>query len=87
MVIKSGRIQYFVQYGSGPYLQLVHIGSLSPNIDSIGINCVLYFEQPVVYLSHTPVAYPELVSRGVSKSRKCKWLLVKVGASKGVTPE
>ena len=31
------------------------------------------------------VAYPELVSRGVSKSRKCKWL-VKVGASNGVTP-
>ena len=32
-----------------------------------------------------PVAYPELISRGVSKSRKCKWL-VKVGASNGVTP-
>ena len=31
-----------------------------------------------------PVAYPEVVSGGVSKSRKCKWL-VKVGASKGVT--
>ena len=31
------------------------------------------------------MAYPELVSRGVSKSRKCKWL-VKVGASNGVTP-
>ena len=31
------------------------------------------------------VAYPELVSRGVSKSRKCNWL-VKVGASNGVTP-
>ena len=30
------------------------------------------------------MAYPELVSRGVSKSRKCKWL-VKVGASNGVT--
>ena len=29
------------------------------------------------------VVYPELVSRGVSKSRKLKWL-VKVGASKGV---
>ena len=28
-----------------------------------------------------PVAYPELVSRGVSKSRKFKWL-VKVGACK-----
>ena len=31
------------------------------------------------------VAYPELVSRGVSKSRKCKWL-EKVGASNGVAP-
>ena len=31
------------------------------------------------------MAYPELVSMGVSKSRKCKWL-VKVGASNGVTP-
>ena len=29
------------------------------------------------------MAYPELVSRGVSKSHKFKWL-VKVGASKGV---
>ena len=32
-----------------------------------------------------PVAYPELVSRGVSKSRKFKWL-VKVGACKDVNP-
>ena len=31
------------------------------------------------------MAYPELVSRGVSKSRKLKWL-VKVGEGKGVTP-
>ena len=31
------------------------------------------------------VAYPEFVSRGVSKSRKCKWL-VKVGANNGVIP-
>ena len=31
------------------------------------------------------MAYPEVVSGGVSKSRKCKWL-VKVGVSKGVTP-
>ena len=30
------------------------------------------------------VAYPELVSGGVSKSGKCKWL-VEVGANKGVT--
>ena len=29
-MINSGRIQYFVQYGSGPYLKPVHIGSLSP---------------------------------------------------------
>ena len=31
------------------------------------------------------MAYPELVSRGVSKSRKFKWL-VKVGACKDVNP-
>ena len=31
------------------------------------------------------VAYPALVSRGVSERRKCKWL-VRVGASNGVTP-
>ena len=31
------------------------------------------------------VAYPELVSRGVSERRKCTWL-VKVGASNGVNP-
>ena len=31
------------------------------------------------------MAYPELVSKGVSERRKCK-RLVKVGASKGVTP-
>ena len=31
------------------------------------------------------MAYPELVSRGVSERRKCMWL-VRVGASKGVTP-
>ena len=30
------------------------------------------------------VAYPELVSRGVSERRKCKWL-VRVVASNGVT--
>ena len=39
----------------------------------------------VVSTPHSTVAYPELVSRGVSKSRKCKWL-VKVCASNGVTP-
>ena len=33
----------------------------------------------------TAVAYPELVSRGVSKSRKFKWL-VKGGACKDVNP-
>ncbi len=33
----------------------------------------------------SPVAYPELVSRGVSKSRKFKWL-VRVGACKDVSP-
>ena len=37
-----------------------------------------------VYISSS-VAYPELVSRGVSKSRKFKWL-VKVGACKDVNP-
>ena len=31
------------------------------------------------------VAYPELVSRGVSERRKCKWL-VRVGASITVSP-
>ena len=36
-------------------------------------------------IGHTSVAYPELVSRGVSKSRKFKWL-VKVGACKDVNP-
>ena len=32
------------------------------------------------------MAYPELVSRGVSERRKCRWL-VRVGASNGVTPD
>ena len=31
------------------------------------------------------MAYPELVSRGVSERRKCKWL-VRVSASNGVIP-
>ena len=31
------------------------------------------------------MAYPEVVSKGGYKSRKCKWL-VKVGVSNGVTP-
>ena len=35
--------------------------------------------------SRISVAYPELVSRGVSKSRNFKWL-VKVGACKDVNP-
>ena len=35
--------------------------------------------------SRPTVAYPELVSRGVSKSRKFKWL-VKIGACKDVNP-
>ena len=34
--------------------------------------------------SSLAVAYPELVSRGVSERRKCKWLL-RVGASNGAT--
>ena len=38
-----------------------------------------------IVLRRGAVAYPELVSRGVSKTRKCKWQ-VKVGASNGVTP-
>ena len=37
------------------------------------------------YVLRNSVAYPELVSRGVSKSRKFKWL-VKVGACKDVNP-
>ena len=38
-----------------------------------------------LFISLVSVAYPEMVSRGVSKSRKFK-RLVKIGASKGVTP-
>ena len=37
-------------------------------------------------LHSSPVAYPELVSKGVSKTRKFKWL-VKVGASIYQTPD
>ena len=37
------------------------------------------------YDTSDPVAYPELVSRGVSERRKCKWL-VRVGASITVSP-
>ena len=37
------------------------------------------------FISTGTVAYPELVSRGVSKSPKFKWL-VKVGACKDVNP-
>ena len=44
-------------------------------------DCIFYLIM-CVYVS---VAYPELVSRGVSKSRKFKWL-VKVGACKDVNP-
>ena len=38
-----------------------------------------------IFMPGQTVAYPELVSRGVSKSRKFKWL-VKVGAYKDVNP-
>ena len=38
-----------------------------------------------MYRDYIAVAYPELVSRGVSESRKFKWL-VKVGACKDVNP-
>ena len=41
--------------------------------------------RPSRYYIPNPVAYSELVSRGVSERRKCKWL-VRVGASNGVTP-
>ena len=44
-------------------------------IDTKYINIVIY----------NAVAYPELVSRGVSERRTSKWL-VSVGASNGVTP-
>ena len=43
----------------------------------------MYLDFPVggaKSLRRSPVAYPELVSRGVSKTRKFKWL-VKVGAN------
>ena len=42
-------------------------------------------EPQLLKLKNWAVAYPELVSRGVSKSRKFKWL-VKVGACKDVNP-
>ena len=47
--------------------------------------CELVGEMHAAELSFIAVAYPELVSRGVSKSRKFKWL-VKVGACKDVNP-
>ena len=40
---------------------------------------------PFYSMLFVAVVYPELVSRGVSKSRKFKWL-VKVGACKDVNP-
>ena len=43
------------------------------------------FAQHLLSKLYLPVAYPELVSRGVSKSLKCKWL-VKVCASNGFIP-
>ena len=55
------------------YLSEVELISKDENSDSKNV------------LYKPAVAYPELVSRGVSKSRKCKWL-VKIGASYGVTP-
>ena len=48
-------------------------------------NVFINIFRKVARRSRRAVAYPELVSRGVSKSRKFKWL-VKIGASKGVTP-
>ena len=54
----------------------------------IKINVNPHEDQPrlaTAAAEHQTVAYPELVSKGVSKSRNFKWL-VKVGASKGVTP-
>ena len=49
-----------------------------------------FWRTPTVAWNHFPergfaVAYPELVSRGVSKGRKFKWL-VKVCACKHVNP-
>ena len=46
----------------------------------------LYYNSPLSVGASKPVAYPELVSRGVSKTRKSKWL-VKVGASIYQTPD
>ena len=48
-------------------------------------NVFINIFRKVARRSKRAVAYPELVSRGVSKSRKFKWL-VKIVASKGVTP-
>ena len=48
-------------------------------------NVFINIFRKVARRSKLAVAYPELVSRGVSKSRKFKWL-VKIVASKGVTP-
>ena len=50
--------------------------------------CYIYVYMYTYIHTYTHIdtlAYPELVSRGVSKSRKFRWV-VKVGASKGVTP-
>ena len=35
-MINSGRLQYFVQYSSSPYLKPVHIESLSPTMEVAG---------------------------------------------------
>ena len=60
------------------WLMLAHVKVLSL------FNGLTVFRIIIVH-ARLAVAYPELVSRGVSKSRKFNWL-VKIGACKDVNP-
>ena len=53
--------------------------------DPIYFKVQVAYDQCPTHYTYGPVAYPGLVSRGVSKNLKCKWL-VKVDASNSVTP-
>ena len=68
-----------LSYSRLNYLEAGHRYDHSHIAFSIEFTCA------VPSLKSGPVAYPELVSRVVSKSRKSKWL-VKVGARKAVNP-
>ena len=77
-------LKTMARYNQTGWHEMLYQGPISVmKIVQLIINCRLFIQQMTTLMS--PVAYPELVSRGVSKSRKCKWL-VKVGASNGVTP-